>query len=226
MAGLSREPDCEALRREITESLMLRLPLGRRPARHLTACAACAADAEATRQVVAAFEAAGPGAPGGAARPVPSADLGDLVLREVRGARSVQRVTALLAAVFVTACALGTASLLARPGPAGASAGSAAPVVSVTRTGPMVAAPWGTGIPLALTGLRPGRVYVVLARDAAGHRAPAGSVRCGAVPAATVRVEVVTAMGRDAVVAVLVEDDRGRPVAEADVTAPRPARPA
>ncbi|MDI5972337.1 hypothetical protein POF50_023860 [Streptomyces sp. SL13] len=218
MAGLTGGPPCHPVRLEATEYLMLRLPLPERLVRHLACCAECAADIEGTEQVLRTFRYAEYVPPGAAGpRPAPSAGLGDLVVRRVRGARSARRCAVLLAAALTAAGFLGTGALVLRAHGAGPPAPGAAPRVTLTRTGPPVAEPWGTRVPVALSGLLPGRTYHVVTRDAAGHRTPAGSVCVARSGTGAVRVELVSAMSRDAIVTLIVDDAKGHEVAETGV---------
>ncbi|MFD8752919.1 hypothetical protein ACFV0O_18375 [Kitasatospora sp. NPDC059577] len=88
--------------------------------------------------------------------------------------------------------------------------------VAVTREGQMVPHAWGTEIPVVLTGLNPGRTYRVLTAHAAGNRALGGGVR---IPEGeTVHMRITTAVPRQAVAVVLVEDESGREMARMSVS--------
>ncbi|GAA1615456.1 hypothetical protein GCM10009789_81900 [Kribbella sancticallisti] len=71
--------------------------------------------------------------------------------------------------------------------------------------------PWGTEISLSLSGLQPGRTYRLMAADAQGIRMAGGSVMVSTPR--PVQTRMSTAMRRDAITTVLVEDQDGRLVA-------------
>ncbi|MER7399091.1 hypothetical protein ABT381_26685, partial [Streptomyces sp. NPDC000151] len=91
-------------------------------------------------------------------------------------------------------------------------------VVTVAREGLMIPRPWGTEVPVSLSGLTPGRTYRMMTADADGHRMPAGSLTA---PGPGARTRMMTAMARDAIKSLLVEDQDGRLVADLPV---RPLR--
>ncbi|WP_344222170.1 hypothetical protein [Kribbella sancticallisti] len=83
--------------------------------------------------------------------------------------------------------------------------------VSIARVGKMAPYPWGTEISLSLSGLQPGRTYRLMAADAQGIRMAGGSVMVSTPR--PVQTRMSTAMRRDAITTVLVEDQDGRLVA-------------
>jgi hypothetical protein len=92
----------------------------------------------------------------------------------------------------------------------------AAAAVHLARTGQMTPRPWGTEIPVALSHMQPGQTYQFMTENAAGQLDQAGSAR--AMTGTSVRTDMVTAMRRDTIVALLVEDQHGHPLAKISVT--------
>jgi len=90
-------------------------------------------------------------------------------------------------------------------------------VVTVSREGLMIPHPWGTEVPVTLSGLRPGETYRMLTADAAGHRMPGGSITA---PGTGARTRLMTAMDRESITSLLVEDQHGRVVADLPVQPP------
>lgn len=82
----------------------------------------------------------------------------------------------------------------------------------------MVTRPWGTEVPVALSGLRSGETYRMMTVNAAGARTSGGSVR--AATDEPVSTRMVTAMRRDTITALIVEDEEGRVVARVPVKPP------
>ncbi|MFC6065503.1 hypothetical protein [Streptomyces ochraceiscleroticus] len=203
---------CQAVRSQATELLLLGRPLPAALTRHLAGCEECAAECEGVRRVVRTFERA-EGAPARLPAPgllpLPSAVPAPAPRPRPRRARRV----ALLAAAAVLA-------VLAVLVPVAVHDRDSGPVdvVTVAREGLMIPHPWGTEVPVSLSGLTPGRTYRMMTADADGHRMPAGSLTA---PGPGARTRMMTAMARDAIKSLLVEDQDGRLVADLPV---RPLR--
>ncbi|MFD5462210.1 hypothetical protein ACFWIQ_05170 [Kitasatospora sp. NPDC127059] len=93
--------------------------------------------------------------------------------------------------------------------------------VSLSREGQMVTQPWGTEVPVALVGLDPGHTYRLMTEDSSGRRMPGGSVR--AATDATLHTRIMTAMPREAIAVLLVEDESGRVTGRVQVAPPSSA---
>ncbi|MFF4598376.1 hypothetical protein [Amycolatopsis sp. NPDC001319] len=199
--------DCVRVRGEVAEALMLGRSLPEPLARHVATCAGCARDTAELREVAATFAYT----EGGPRVPTPP-ELGPRIGARVRaadGARRTRRLVLAAAAVVVAAVVTGTVVL---------SSGEPPQPVALERDGLMVPHPWGTEVPITLSGLRDGETYQLVTVGSGGRSLPAGSVRAdGTGP---VRTRMVTAMSRDTIVALLVRDDAGRSVAQLAV-APR-----
>ncbi|MFD2472286.1 hypothetical protein [Amycolatopsis silviterrae] len=194
---------CERVRGEIAELVMLGRPLDAELLRHVDGCAGCSRDLAEIQEVAGVFAAAE-----GASGPP---DLGRRIearVRVARGKRFVRRIGVVAAAAAVAAAvALGTGML---SGPA-----EPPPQVALIRDGSMVPRPWGTEVPIMLTGLRTGETYQFVTVGRGGRSIPAGSVH--ASDAGTVHTRMITAMSRDTITALLVRDADGQQVATVPV---------
>jgi hypothetical protein len=212
MAGLRGAARCHDLRLTAVEHLALRRPLPARVALHAAGCARCAAELQDVGQVLRTFRAAGFGERAVPARPAdgrPDAELGERVMSGVLAARTARRRMVAAGAVAVVAGCAGLGLLVAHTGE---RARQARPVALVP-DGPAAARGWGSGVPVSVSGLAPGRTYALRAVDGTGRSVPAGSV-CGP-PGGAVRVVLVAAMPARSVAEVEVLDGGGRRVAEA-----------
>lgn len=220
MAG-SMNARCLEIRMLLTECLMLDRPLPPEPARHLRGCAECAREAEDVRRVVRTLRSADfpviPAVDRNGTRP---GDLGERIGREVAAVRRTRRRRLALgvAAAALAACSTAVAWSIFHDG--------APPprTVGLVREGRMILQPWGTEVPIVLSGLEPGQTYRMMTLDAVGRSTPAGSVRATAVDSA-VHTRMVTGMSRDSIRTLLVEDSRGRSVARLAVAPPPSAAP-
>lgn len=214
MVGAMNE-SCFPYRTALAEHQLLGTPLPEVLRRHLSRCPDCKREAAETDSVVRTLYRSGP-APARTFRRVPeptgrpSTDLRDRIVRDVTEAplarsRLLPRVALGLAAAAVAAVAVVVPmSLDGRQAPATATP------VALTRHGHMIEKPWGTEVPVVLSGLEPGQSYRMMVINAAGKKASGGSVRGeGDAP---VSVRMVTAMPRATITALIVEDEHGHVV--------------
>ncbi|MFF1354448.1 hypothetical protein [Streptomyces sp. NPDC058297] len=213
MAGTMNDV-CTAIREEVTELLLLGRPLPAPLARHVASCEGCAQEAEGVRRVVRTFERAdSPRIPGALspACPGPTPD------PDRRPGRLRRRAAVGIASLTLAACA-GLVTVVATSGdgthPSVAS-------VRVAQEGAMVSHPWGTEIPVSLSGLRDGGTYRLMTGDARGVRVQAGSVRAATRDGAPLRVRMTTAMSKDSITTLYVQDADGHFIGQAAV---RPRR--
>ncbi|WP_253867038.1 hypothetical protein [Promicromonospora umidemergens] len=205
--------DCARLRPVLAECLSLGIPMPEGLSRHLERCQDCAREAAELGDVVRTLRRAEPAwtrpAPD-AMTERPPAELGDRIRRAVVPAQEAarprrrRRIAAALTAAAVAASVAVAVPLATYQAPPPVSA------VALVRDDPMVSHPWGTEIPVSLSGLVPGRTYHLMAVNADGVQAPGGSVR--APDDAPVSARMTTAMPRDTITALVVEDDEGRAV--------------
>jgi hypothetical protein len=229
MAGM-RDTACHPARLALTEYLMLGQPLPSWLSQHVAGCPGCAAQADEVREVTRTLRRADPvaalgsvrGAPGSGpgGQPAPREDLGQYVVRQIQSARSVRRhrrraLVGAVAASLVLGCA-GLIPALGGGHKAASQGQGAEAAVHLVRTGTMIPQPWGTEVPVALSHMRPGEIYQFMTENAAGQLVQAGSAR--AMTGTSVRTDMVTAMRRDSIVALLVEDQHGHPLAKISVT--------
>jgi hypothetical protein len=206
---------------------MLGVPLPDTAAQHVDQCPECRRQAAEIRDVVrtlhraapktAAFEALGTGRV-----PLPP-DLGSRVrmgIVQVNQARTRRRHRI---AVGAAAAVLAAATAVFVPVLTSEHPSPPTTAVAVAREGRMVAHSWGTEVPVAVTGLQPGQTYRLMTADASGHRLPGGSVRGTAEE--TVYTRVMTAIPRDAITSLLVEDANGHVVARLSIVPPSSPAP-
>lgn len=206
---------CFPYRTALTEHQLLGTQPPAELRHHLAQCADCRREAVETDDVVRSLLRSGTAPvrherhrldPNG----LPSRDLRERIVRVVTDSRPTRRhpvarlvVGAAAAAVVATAVVLPMSRGDEEPSPAATS-------VTLARQGEMVERSWGTEVPVVLSGLEAGRTYRMTAVNAAGRTAPGGSVRGeGSTP---VSLRMVTAMPRDTITALLVEDEDGRVV--------------
>jgi hypothetical protein len=141
------------------------------------------------------------------------------IARQVRSARAARwrRIAVGAAAAVLVGCG-GLIPVLSHEYSATQPGQSAVQAVGLARAGVMIPQPWGTEVPVSLSGLQPGQVYHLMTENGVGQRAPAGSVRV--VSDEPVLTNMVTAMRRDSIVRLLLEDQQGRKVAEVTVFPP------
>jgi hypothetical protein len=226
MTGL----DCHAVRVELTEFVLHGQPLPARLARHVSTCPACAMEVGEIGDVVRTLQLAEPDSLGRneITAMTPSTqeaitlrpDLGVRIAWQVRSARVARwrRIAVGAAACVILGCA-GLIPILDRAHPA-PTTGQSVQTVALARVGAMIPQPWGTEVPVALSGLQPGQVYRLMTEDDTGQQTSAGSVR--AAGDGPIRTNMMTAMSRASIVALLVEDQQGRQVAHMTVSPPSP----
>ncbi|MFJ3823641.1 hypothetical protein [Streptomyces nodosus] len=215
--------ECLPFRPLLTEHLLLGMPLPKNLARHLDQCRDCAREASEVDDVVRTLQQAGPLAGltdtrSSAVHARPSENLSERIRRELTTTRTAsrprrqRRIALGLAATCVTAAALIIPFVANQDQPAPTT-----PVVLV-RQGQMVEYQWGTEVPVALSGLKTGETYRMVVANAAGTRLPGGSVR--AATTEPVAFRMVTAMRKDTITALIVEDAEGRVVTRVPVEPP------
>ncbi|WP_331767855.1 hypothetical protein [Embleya sp. NBC_00896] len=221
MAGAMNE-ECFPFRPLLTEHLLLGTPLPQEVSRHLGRCPDCTREAAETDDVVRTLRRANPLAdwtrPQGAeTRARPSRDLGDRIRRDVVKAKTArtsrgQRIALGVAAALVTVAAAVLVPLTADQDHRAPHTSS----VVMVRQGQMVDRAWGTEVPVALSGLEAGQTYRMMTVNAEGTRAPGGSVR--ATTGESISLRMVTAMRKDTIIALIVEDAKGHVVTHVLVT--------
>ncbi|MEU9127540.1 hypothetical protein AB0D08_05385 [Kitasatospora sp. NPDC048540] len=212
-------PACREIRPVLAECLMLGVASPEAATRHLDGCRECRREASEIRDVVRTLRRASPGnwsparysSPLEVPRPPDLGDKGHLGIAETARVRVRRRHRLLLGPAVVAAAAVITTAVWLGRWPTEPKHD-----VAVTREGQMVSHGWGTEIPVVLTGLNPGRTYRVMTADAAGNRAPGGGVRIS--EGETVHMRITTALPRQAVTVVLVEDESGREMARMSVS--------
>lgn len=222
MAGTMND-ECFPFRPLLTEHLLLGTPLPEELSRHLGQCPDCAREASETDDVVRTLRRANPLAGWAHPRPPelparPPRGLGDRIRQDIgreksAGPRRGRRIALGAAAAFMTAAAV--IPLTAEQDQTPATS------VALVRQGQMINHPWGTEVPVALSGLRDGVTYRVMTVNAAGTRLPGGSVRSSNGEPVTIRM--VTAMRRDTITALIVEDEEGRVVTRVPVPTRSPS---
>ncbi|MBB5933950.1 hypothetical protein [Streptomyces zagrosensis] len=226
MAGTMNKA-CIPFRPLLTEHLLLGTPLPADLARHLDQCPECTRAASETDDVVRTLQRADPlagwtGARASATQARPSKELSDRIRHVVADAESARprirprrRIALGAAAAFVTAAAvIAPFALDQSPGQ------DQPPVTSVAlvREGKMVERPGGTEVPVALSGLKAGETYRMMTVNASGARASGGSIR--AVSDAQVSTRMVTAMRKNTITALIIEDEEGHVVTHLPVLPP------
>lgn len=225
MAGIMNK-ECFALRPLLVENLLLGTPMPEEVSRHLGQCPDCTREAHETQDVVRTLRRADPLAgwtPSRAsdAQAGPSSDLGDRIRRDVARAKTARpgrrRIVLGVAAAFVAAAAVVVPLSMGQDQHRAPDTS-----VSLVRQGQMVERPWGTEVPVALSGLETGRTYRVMTVNAEGARVPGGSVRAAA-DGRPVTIHMVTAMRKNTITALLVEDEEGHVVTQVSVRTSRPS---
>jgi len=205
---------CSAIREEATELLLLGRPLPVRAARHVTTCEGCSRELEDVRRVVRTFERADA---------VPVSPLLDAARHSDGKAprapgRLRRRVVLGAVSMAIAACAVTVTIEVTHSGRPAATVAS----VSVTQDGEMVSHLWGTEIPVSLSGLRSGHTYRLMTGNAHGDKVQAGSVQAGPT-GAPLRVHMNTAMRKDTITTLYVQDEDGHFIARTSVGAFRAA---
>ncbi|WP_217167780.1 hypothetical protein [Streptomyces sp. AC512_CC834] len=232
MAGTMNKA-CVPFRPLLTEHLLLGTPLPEELSQHVDQCPDCAREAAEAEDVVRTMRRVDPfadwtGARTPATRTRPSSDLGDRIRRIVadpkpaaRPPRYRRRIALGVSAAFVTAAAVVVPLTLDQDQPPATTA-----AVVLARDGRMVERPGGTEVPVVLSGLKKGQTYRMMTVNAEGTRMPGGSVRADSD--ADVSTRMMTAMRRDTITALLVEDESGNVVTHIIVPPPSPSasRPA
>ncbi|WP_164386888.1 hypothetical protein [Streptomyces sp. OM5714] len=227
MAGTMNK-ECVPFRPLLTEHLLLGTPLPEELSRHVDQCPDCAREAAEAEDVVRTMRRVDPfadwtGARTPGARTGPSSDLGDRIRRIVAEPepaprpRYRRRIALGVSAAFVTAAAAVVPLTLDQDQPPPATTAS----VELVRDGGMVERPGGTEVPVVLSGLKKGETYRMVTVNAEGTRMPGGSVRADSGD--EVSTSMMTAMRRDTITALLVEDESGRVVTHVRVSPPDPS---
>ncbi|MER6186076.1 hypothetical protein [Streptomyces sp. NPDC001652] len=89
--------------------------------------------------------------------------------------------------------------------------------VHVAQDGEMIAHPWGTEIPVSLSGLEDGGTYRLMTGNARGERVQAGSVQASGQSDGPMRVRLTTAMSKGTITTLYVQDADGRFIAQTPV---------
>lgn len=220
MVGAMNE-SCFPHRTALTEHQLLGTPLPTEVRRHLERCPDCSREAIETENVVRTLHRAGPAAartedrmapPSGG----PSHDLRDRIVREVtHQAPAARRQRLPRVALGVAAAALAAVAVVVPVSLSGDQAPVSSTSITLTRHGRMVEKSWGTEVPVVLSGLADGQTYRMMAVNADGKKASGGSVS-GKGPA-PVSLRMVTAMPRNTITALLVEDEHGHVVSRLPV---------
>ncbi|MGV9937252.1 hypothetical protein [Streptomyces olivaceoviridis] len=209
MAGTMND-FCTAIREEATELLLLGRPLPAPLARHVASCAGCAEEAEGVRRVVRTFERADsvhvPAA-------LPETGLTSVGFSWRVPGRARRRVVSGVASLMLAACAAFVTVVTTSDH--GSHTSTVA--VHVAQDGEMVSHSWGTEIPVALSGLRAGSTYRLMTGNAHGDRVQAGSVQPSAQSDTSMHVRLTTAMHKDTITTLYVQDADGHFVAQAQV---------
>ncbi|MEU8624525.1 hypothetical protein [Streptomyces sp. NPDC048669] len=218
MAGTMNK-NCFPFRPLLTEHLLLGTPLPEELSQHLRQCPDCTREASETDDVVRTLRRVNPLADWAHPRASdeharPSGDLGDRIRRDMAGAKTVRtgrgrRIVLGVAASFVTAAAV----IIPLNMPDHSQAPGTA--VVLVRQGQMVDQAWGTEVPVALSGMEAGETYRVMTVNADGTRLPGASVRADSGERISFRM--VTAMDKDTITALIVEDEEGHVVSRVPV---------
>lgn len=194
----------------LTEHLLLGTPLPEELFRHLGQCPDCAREAAEigavgrTMRRVDAF-ARWKAAPQGPVRSVNGTEA-PKPTRTGPGRRITLGFAAALVAVAAVVVPLG----LRHQQGAGPQVSTA-----VIRHGEMIGRPWGTEVPVVLSGLSSGETYRLTTVGADGARAVGGSVQAASAERFTFRI--VTSMDKDAITELIVEDGEGHVIARVPV---------
>ncbi|MFJ6392865.1 hypothetical protein ACIQJT_35310 [Streptomyces sp. NPDC091972] len=209
MAGTMND-FCSAIREEVTELLLLGRPLPAPLARHVASCKGCSEEAEGVRRVMRTFERADSphvayGFKTGQTSPAAAPTR--------KQGRVRRRAAAGIASLVLAACAAFSTVVAT----SGNDSHTSATSVHVAQDGEMVAHPWGTEIPVALSGLEDGSTYRLMTGNARGERLQAGSVQASDQSNAPMRVRLTTAMRKDTITTLYVQDADGHFIAQTPV---------
>jgi len=208
MAGTMND-FCIAIREEVTELLLLGKPLPAPLARHVVSCKGCSAEAEGVRRVVRTFERADSPYVASAF----NADQASSVALTRKKGRVRRRAAAGIASLVLAACAAFATVVVT----SGNNTHTSVASVRVAQDGEMIAHPWGTEIPVSLSGLRDGSTYRLMTGNARGERVQAGSVQASGQNDGPMRVRLTTAMRKDTITTLYVQDADGHFIAQASV---------
>ncbi|MFF0516492.1 hypothetical protein [Streptomyces sp. NPDC004250] len=211
MAGTMNKV-CGRYRPLLTEHLLLGHRLSEELSGHLDQCADCGREAAEADEVGRTMRRADPFARWAAEPPGPLSSTNSTEchrLARARGRRIVLAVAAALVAAAAVAVPLGLAP------EQGADPAFSAAVIG---HGEMIVRPWGTEVPVMLSGLSGGKTYRLMTVGADGARVPGGSVR--AASAERFAFRLVTSMDKDTITELIVEDGEGHVIARVSV---RPA---
>lgn len=209
---------CEAVKGILTEALLLSQPLSVDAECHLASCCACREEADGVLRTIATLAAVDRSIASAPASPVPRLTRRVQTTRtpaaDSRAAGAHPHRARVRSFLLVGVSIAILAGAVVVPGLVGDDQAPLS-VVSIQRTGRMVHQPWGTEVPVSLAGLRPGRTYRLMAADVAGRRMPGGSVNVAT--SQPIRLQIATAMSKESITTLLVEDQDGQLVASVAV---------
>lgn len=208
MAGAMND-FCSAIREEATELLLLGGPLTGPLARHVASCRGCSEEVEGVRRVMRTFERADSLR---VASAFEASKAPPVTLTRVRG-RVRRRAAAGIASLVLAACAAFMTVVVTSGNDTRTSVAS----VQVAQDGEMIAHPWGTEIPVSLSGLEGGGTYRLMTGNARGERVQAGSVQASGPSHDPMRVRLTTAMSKDTITTLYIQDADGRFIAQTSV---------
>ncbi|MFJ2241829.1 hypothetical protein [Streptomyces sp. NPDC087859] len=200
---------CGAIREEATELFLLDKPLPAPLTRHVASCRGCSEELEGVLRVMRTFERADSlhvASAFGAGQAVP-------VALKRKWGRIRRRAAAGIASLVLAACAAFVAVVVT----SGDTTRTSVASVHVAQDGEMIAHAWGTEIPVSLSGLQDGDTYRLMTGNARGERVQAGSVQASGQSRGPVRVRLTSAMNKDTITTLYVQDADGRFIAQTPV---------
>ncbi|MER5359064.1 hypothetical protein [Streptomyces sp. NPDC002785] len=222
MAGAMNK-ECFPYRPLLTEHLLLGTPLPKELSRHLDQCPDCTREASETEDVVRTLERVNPLAewtrtPASELHARPSRELKSRTRREMAGAKVPRFSPGRRIALGVAAAAAAVTAVIIPLNTADQEGGGAPQATSavMVRQGKMIDRPWGTEVPVALSGLKAGKNYRLMTANADGKRISSGSVR--AESGEKVFFRMMTAMRKDTITELIAEDEQGRVVTRVPVS--------
>ncbi|MEF9915496.1 hypothetical protein RJT17_35965 [Streptomyces sp. P5-A9] len=220
MAGAMNK-ECFPFRPLLTEHLLLGTPWPKELSRHLDQCPDCTREAGETEDVVRTLQRVNPLAdwarvPAPEIHARPSRELRERIRREMDGEKTARTTRGRRIALgLAAACVTATAVIIPLNTPDQESRAPEATSVVLVRQGKMIDRPYGTEVPVALSGLRAGETYHMVTVNADGTRISGGSVR--AENGEQFSFRMVTAMDKDTITELMVEDEDGRVVTRVPV---------
>ncbi|MFJ4274326.1 hypothetical protein ACIP29_27650 [Streptomyces coelicoflavus] len=211
MAGTMNKA-CVHHRPFLTEHLLLGTPLPEELSRHLDQCPDCAREAAETEDVGRTMRRVDPfarwkAAPQGPVRSVNGTE----APKPVRTGPGRRIILGFAAALLAAAAVVVPVGVTHRQG------ADPTPSAAVITHGEMIGRPWGTEVPVVLSGLSSGEAYRLTTVGADGARAVGGSVQAASAERFTFRI--VTSMDKDTITELIVEDGEGHAIARVPVCA-------